>query len=84
MTKRLQVLLEDAELREFQRLARRQKLTTADWVRQALRAASERQAAPTVADKLAVVRRAASHSYPTADIDRMLAEVERGYTTPDA
>lgn len=83
MTKRLQVLLDDSELREFQRLARRQKLTTAEWVRQALRAAGHRQAAPTVADKLGVVRRAAANAYPTADIDRMLAEIERGYTTPD-
>jgi hypothetical protein len=84
MTKRLQVLLEDAELREFQRLARRRKLTTAEWVRQALRAAGERQAAASATDKLGAVRRAASHAYPTADIDRMLADIERGYSPLDA
>jgi hypothetical protein len=29
--------------------------------------------------KLAAVSRAAEHSFPTADIDQMLAEIERGY-----
>src|SRR5438093_68744 len=42
MSKRLQVLLEESELREIQRLARSQKLTVAEWVRQALRAARRR------------------------------------------
>ena len=37
MTKRLQVLLDDAELRTIQRIARREKLTTAEWVRRRLR-----------------------------------------------
>ena len=29
--------------------------------------------------KLAVVRAAVRHSFPTADIDQMLAEIEQGY-----
>lgn len=29
--------------------------------------------------KLKIVRAAAQHQYPTADIDRMLAEIEAGY-----
>jgi hypothetical protein len=29
--------------------------------------------------KLAAVRRAAEYSFPTADIDQMLAEIGRGY-----
>jgi hypothetical protein len=84
MTKRLQVLLEESELREFQHLARRRRLTTAEWVRQALRAAGQRQEAASATDKLGAVRRAVSHAYPTADIDRMLADIERGYRPPDA
>ncbi len=83
MTKRLQVLLEDDELREVQRIARRQHLTTAEWVRQALRSAGRAQDAPGVADKLAAVRRAAGHAYPTADIGAMLGEIEHGYLTLD-
>ena len=34
--------------------------------------------------KISVVRAAARHDFPTADIDRMLAEIERGYLGDDA
>ncbi len=37
MSRRLQVLLEDAELRELPRAARAGRMTVAEWVRQALR-----------------------------------------------
>jgi hypothetical protein len=79
MSKRLQVLLEEAELADIRRAARRQRLSTAAWVRQALRAA--RRAEPQVDDKrkLAVVRAAARHAFPAPDVDQMLAEIERGY-----
>jgi hypothetical protein len=30
--------------------------------------------------KISIVREAARGSYPTADIDQMLTEIERGYT----
>ena len=83
MTKRLQVLLEEVELRTVQRLARKQRLTTAAWVRQVLRGAIDEQSTPSVADKLAVVSRAARHAYPSADIDTMLGEIERGYSGLD-
>jgi hypothetical protein len=54
-------------------------MTTAEWVRQALRAA--RRAEPRVASrkKLEVVRAAARHEFPAPDVDRMLDEIERGY-----
>jgi hypothetical protein len=32
------------------------------------------------ARKLEAVRAAVTHEYPTADIDTMLAEIERGYS----
>lgn len=82
MSKRLQVLLEEAEMADVRRAARRQRMTTAEWVRQALRAA--RRAAPEgdPKKKLAVVRIAARHSFPSADIDEMLAQIERGYAGP--
>ncbi len=79
MSKRLQVLLEDAELAEIRRLARRQRLTTAAWVRRALRAARRSEPSADAGKKLAVVRSAAGHAFPTAEIDQMLAEIERGY-----
>jgi hypothetical protein len=79
-SKRLQVLLDDAELAEIRKLARRQRLTTAAWVRQALRAARREQPGADAKKKLATVRAATTHAFPTADIDQMLAEIERGYT----
>jgi len=39
MSKRLQVILDDEELAEIQRIAKRQRMTTAEGVRQAARAA---------------------------------------------
>jgi hypothetical protein len=79
MTKRLQVLFEDDELREIHRLARRQRMTTAEWVRRSLRTARDAEGGAGVAEKLAAVRTAATHAFPTADIGAMLAEIERGY-----
>ncbi len=76
MTKRLQVLLDDEEYREIQGVARRQGLTVADWVRQALRRARI-DAQGTVDSKLRVIAAASRHSFPTADIEVMLQEIER-------
>ena len=84
MTKRLQVLLPDSELRDIQRLARGRHLTTAEWVRNALRAARDEQAGTTVAEKLALVRRASAHAYPSGDIEAMLADIEHGYRGREA
>lgn len=83
MTKRLQVLFDDDELREFQRLARQNRMTTAEWVRRSLRAARDAEAGADVSQKLAAVRAAAAFAFPTADIEMMLGEIERGYEPPD-
>ena len=79
MTKRLQVLLDDEELREIQALARRRRQTTAAFVRDALREAraSAQYALPEA--KLRAVREAAAHAYPSGDIEDLLAEIERAY-----
>jgi hypothetical protein len=79
MSKRLQVILGDSEWREIQRASRAQRLSVAAWVRNALRAARRREPLGDVAKKLEVVRAAARHGFPTADIDQMQAEIERGY-----
>ena len=80
MSKRLQVLLDDAELAEIQEIARRNRMTTAEWVRRVLREARRQQPAGDVKKKLDVVRAAAQHEFPTADIDQILCEIEQGYT----
>lgn len=79
MTKRLQVLMADDELRTIQRLARRDHVTTAEWVRQRLREAQEQRARPDIASKLAAIQKASTFRAPAPDIDQMLAEIERGY-----
>jgi hypothetical protein len=81
MSKRLQVLLDDRELRDIQRAARAQNLTVAEWVRHALRAARRREPEGSARKKLEAVRAAARHSHPSGDMKSMLAEIERGYSS---
>jgi hypothetical protein len=81
MAKRLQVILQDAEYREIQRLARSRRMSLAEWVRQALDVAQREEPRGNVSRKLEAVRLAAQHEYPTGNIDQMLAEIESGYTT---
>jgi hypothetical protein len=79
MSKRLQVLVEEDELREIRKMARARHMTVAEWVRSAMREARRRQPGAPAERKLAAIRAAAKHRFPTADIDRMLAEIEHGY-----
>jgi hypothetical protein len=84
MTQRLQVLLDDSEFDEIRRIAQRHHMTVAEWVRQALRAARRDEPAAEPQRKLMVLRDAARHTYPTADIGRMLDEIEGGRFAGDA
>jgi Arc/MetJ-type ribon-helix-helix transcriptional regulator len=79
MSKRLQVVLDDGEYREIQQIARRQRMSVSEWVRQALRRVRRSEPVRDAEVKLEAVRAALRHEFPTADIDRMLAEIERGY-----
>lgn len=82
MAKRLQVILQDPEYREIQRVARSRHMTIAAWVRQALAKARRSEPLGDVEKKLAAVRAAVAHNAgpgTESDIDNMLAEIERGY-----
>ena len=79
MTKRLQVLFEDDELAEIQRLARSRRQTTAAWVRDALRSARREAVYPDPEPKLRAVREAMTRAYPIGDVEQVLVEIERGY-----
>ena len=79
MTKRLQVLLDESELREVQKAARRDRVTISEWVRRRCARPGGPQPLADTGRKLDVIRRAASHAFPAPDIDQMLAEIERGY-----
>lgn len=82
MSKRLQVILDDRELREIRQAARRSGLTVSEWVRRAMRQAQRTTTDRDPARKLAVIRAASSHSFPTAGIEQMLNEIETGYHEP--
>jgi hypothetical protein len=79
MTQRLQVLLEDDEFAEIRRVAERQRMTVAEWVRQALRAARQDAPGADPRQKLSVVREAAQGAYPVSSLPSMLTEIESGY-----
>ena len=79
MPKRLQVILQDPEYREIQRMARSRSMSLAEWVRQALAMARRREPVGDVGKKLEVIRAAVRHEFPVSDIDGMLEEIERGY-----
>ena len=79
MPKRLQVILQDPEYREIQRVARSRRMSIAEWVREALAVARRQEPLGNLSQKLEAIRAASRHSFPTADIDTMLAEIESGY-----
>ena len=79
MSKRLQVLLPDKEMEEIRQLAKREHLAVGEWVRRALRDARAERPVKGPESKLRAVRRAVQYSFPTADIEQMLAEIARGY-----
>ena len=63
----------------IQRLARRERVSVGEWVRRVLREARTRKPINDPEVKLKAVRRGAEYSFPTADIEQMLDEIERGY-----
>lgn len=75
----MQVLLDEPEWKEIRRTARAQRMTVAEWVRQALRTARQQRSTKDPHTKIAAIRAAARHEHPTADIDQMNAEIQRGY-----
>jgi hypothetical protein len=79
MAKRLQVILQDPDYRDIQRVARARNMSIAEWVRQALAAARRAEPLGDTGKKLDVIRDAARQEFPTADIDEMLAQIESGY-----
>lgn len=78
MKKRFQVLLDEAEFREIQEAARRDRITVSEWVRRSLRAATLAVTRNDDQKKLAVVESAVKHSFPVPNIDDILADIEYG------
>ena len=80
MRARLQVVVDEAELRAYREAARREELRLSEWVRRRLRRARRDRPAKTAEQKLRAIRVATSYSFPTGDMDRMLAEIGAGRT----
>ena len=79
MSKRLQVILSDEEYEELRLVSSSAGVTVSEWVRQALRKMRRDRSLLEADGKIAAVRAAAQHDFPTGDIDEMLAEIETGY-----
>ncbi|MEJ7742437.1 MAG: hypothetical protein WKF73_07765 [Nocardioidaceae bacterium] len=82
MSKRLQVVLDDAEFDALREVARQDGVTLSEWVRRSLRLARRSGSPGDVEPRLAAVRSAMRHTFPTAEMAQMLAEVEQGYRGP--
>ncbi|MBI3473947.1 MAG: ribbon-helix-helix protein, CopG family [Candidatus Solibacter usitatus] len=79
MSKRLQVLIPDEEMETIRRQAKNERLSVGEYVRRALREVESRRPARNPAAKLTSIREAVRCSFPTADIEQMNREIERGY-----
>jgi hypothetical protein len=80
MSKRLQVVVGDADFERYRRIAQVEGINVSEWVRQALRVAQREASDGDVEAKLAAIRKAASYNFPVEpDIDTLLAEMEASH-----
>jgi hypothetical protein len=78
MSKRLQIVMSDKEIEALRKSAQREGLTLSEWARKALEKARQSQRGPTTEQKLKALDRALECQHPTADMDEILASIERG------
>lgn len=81
MAKRLQIILRDSEFYEIQCVARAHQMSVVEWARHVLKHAgrSERASEHDIGKKLEAVRAAVRHSFPSGDIQSMLAEIRSAH-----
>jgi len=75
--------MDEHEMAAIREAARRRGMTVSEWARAALREARRADSVGDADRKLAAIRAADRCAYPTADIDAMLAEIDRGYGEAD-
>lgn len=80
MSKRLQVILADAEMEDLKRAAALQKIPVGELVRRAVKQDLARVAQKPVEEKLRLLQKALTYNFETNDIDQMNEEIERGYS----
>ena len=71
--------MDQDEVDAIRAAARERGMTVSEWVRETLREARRKVSDGDADRKLVAIRAADRHAYPTADIDQMVAEIERGY-----
>lgn len=72
-------MMDESEMEDIRRIAERNRVTVAEWVRQALRAQRRQEPIRDAGEKLKAIREAARYCFPAGDVDEMNAEIERGY-----
>lgn len=71
--------MDHEELEAIRAAAEERGVTVSEFVRETLREARRKVAFGDSERKLAAIRAADRHAYPTSDIDQMLGEIETGY-----
>ena len=78
MSKRLQVILGEQELKAIQKKSKLANLTVSDWVRHWIQVGMSSNTPMTPEQKLSRLLQLSQTNAPTADIDQMLKEIEIG------
>ncbi len=79
MSKRLQVIIDETDLKTYETNAELEGVTLSEWVRQSLRDASQRKSLKDPERKLRAIKEAMTFEAPAPPIEQMLQEIERGY-----
>ena len=78
MSKRLQVMIPDEQYKLLSKTARRKRVAISQLVRESIRLGLLRGQPRSDEDKLDSILRYARFTGPTADIEEMLSQIERG------
>ncbi len=78
MSKRLQVLLPDSDYKIVHKISRLLNKSVAEWVRETLKAAMTKDGPQNPEVRIARILRYSKHASPIGDIEKVLAEIERG------
>lgn len=75
MTRTVKIVLNEAEYQQIQRAAANAGISISQWVQQAIASSLSSESQESIGRKLEAIRAAVKHSFPTADISVMLAEI---------
>ena len=78
MSTRLQIVIDETEARRFKRAAQRAGLTLSEWARVAMREAQKKRVGPSPEQRISALDRALQCAHPTADIEQMLKDIDKG------